>query len=718
MNHMLGLLGKFRDWFLGGYHHLLVDRFLPTWRVAFACRVSFIAVILCSVLLYAVQAGEEALRAAAEKNDYLLFLIPPVLLGFCAWLSSRLMVDHQFDFETGKSKTESTKGRHFSLRPAAPKWAITWLPRVFGLLPISVATLGLAYSLSQDTSPQLQLSLGASMVALLLLFSIFYFRRCLTQKIKTKIQNMNPKFAQKAGDFGESLAGLIAIYIVVGFTLAGLCAINLWRPTWIGSSFGSIGATMFAASFFVFGIGYLIYLVELYYTRKVDEPTKRRFPILSAVAVLCAALSMFGDPYAIRTIGALPEKSIKTMAEAVNDFENNSGCKGPMVVVATSGGASRAAYWTATVLSKLHASSDHFRKCFFAISSVSGGSVGATEFVAAINNDPIFDSNGSNYVLEAAGSDYLGSTLGGLFVNDGIFAFLHYWNLPSRASSLEISIENAWGKFAPDPNKGLISGDFLNLWKKDHAWPILLINGTHAQSGRRIITSNINTNGLFVDSYDFFDVTKKSISASTAMHNSARFSYVSPAGHLPPGGIKNADQGYIIDGGYYENFGAETALELVQAVHRLKPSQTFEIIQISSDPDLVKLLADPNSIDCRKSPKTPTIDNNNFWNFLSWQYLMPLDGLLQARNARGIAATQHLACASQDREQNQDHEDGVVFYKHLAMTMPKDQSEPPLSWVLSNETKKNIKGLIEAGGTQFDAFNLILKQFSEVKAAQ
>ena len=59
----------------------------------------------------------------------------------------------------------------------------------------------------------------------------------------------------------------------------------------------------------------------------------------------------------------------------------------PMLVVATAGGGIRAAYWTATIFERLEADfkdQGGVRPYLFAISGVSGGSVGATAFDAAV----------------------------------------------------------------------------------------------------------------------------------------------------------------------------------------------------------------------------------------------------------------------------------------------------------------------------------------------
>ena len=74
--------------------------------------------------------------------------------------------------------------------------------------------------------------------------------------------------------------------------------------------------------------------------------------------------------------------------------------------------------------------------------------------------------------------------------------------------------------------------------------------------------------------------------ASTAAHNSARFAYVSPAGDL------GDSKGSMIDGGYFENYGALTALELAAAAGaalnppKHKPKVKLVFLLISSDPDL------------------------------------------------------------------------------------------------------------------------------------
>src|SRR5688572_25160282 len=78
----------------------------------------------------------------------------------------------------------------------------------------------------------------------------------------------------------------------------------------------------------------------------------------------------------------------------------------------------------------------------------------------------------------------------------------------------------------------------------------------------------------------------RDLRVSTAAHNSARFSWVSPAGTIID--ASGRSRGHVLDGGYFENYGAVTLLETVRAtLLELRGRKLLPIIiQISSDPEL------------------------------------------------------------------------------------------------------------------------------------
>jgi hypothetical protein len=73
------------------------------------------------------------------------------------------------------------------------------------------------------------------------------------------------------------------------------------------------------------------------------------------------------------------------------------------------------------------------------------------------------------------------------------------------------------------------------------------------------------------------------VQLSTAAHNSARFPFISPAGSIRNPDHNSVDQ--IVDGGYFENYGALSAKELALAVHAIQPELAPFVLVISNDPD-------------------------------------------------------------------------------------------------------------------------------------
>jgi hypothetical protein len=355
----------------------------------------------------------------------------------------------------------------------------------------------------------------------------------------------------------------------------------------------------------------------------------------------------------------------------------------PMIIVATAGGGIRAAYWTAEILEKVTGDfekEDGFkdeggvRPYLFAISGVSGGSVGATAFEAALaqRDEPTCHAAGATCPLATTflTADFLAPALANLVFVDAPSSFLPNIGQIDRGTALERSFENASG--------GLLARPFLSLfpYKKDSVaegkapWrPILLLNATHEETGKRIITGHVLIErNVFIDSLDALHVLKKDVRASTAAHNSARFTYISPAGDL---GDK---QGSVIDGGYFENYGALTALELARAarweLRHEKPGVKLVILMISSDPglkqarQLVRIKEGKDQGACLvsvaeregapsgaagtlqssdKSPNYLSLDTREVMNAWFNEFLAPFQGIKNVREAHGNRAAAELA---------------------------------------------------------------------------
>jgi hypothetical protein len=321
------------------------------------------------------------------------------------------------------------------------------------------------------------------------------------------------------------------------------------------------------------------------------------------------------------------------------------------IVIAAAGGASRAGFFLASIIGYfMQEASTHdldankVRNRLFAISGVSGGSMGAVMVAAALdakadsNDHPCVQSsfdlwwgqqinNWRDCFETLTSGDFLSADFFGFAFND-MFPFVYRdraavledtWNHRYQAAVLRADESNFFSC------KGL-SCPFLTLRPRVGHWiPLLVLNGTSEATGGRIVTtllaktyepaSNCPTSPgstgctLFVDADRFHDLLNykaestgwlgafqravlnwtrghkvlNDVRLDTAAHNSARFPLISPAGS-----IRNQDQvivDRIVDGGYFENYGALSAKELALAIHAVQPALAPVVVVISNDPN-------------------------------------------------------------------------------------------------------------------------------------
>jgi hypothetical protein len=345
------------------------------------------------------------------------------------------------------------------------------------------------------------------------------------------------------------------------------------------------------------------------------------------------------------------------------------------------GGGIRAAYWTVTVLGEIHNQHPDFTDYVFSLSGVSGGSLGASVFLALVaesrtSSEPFDLKKKAQAVLS---EDFLSPAVAGMLFPDLAQRFLP---VPiqafDRGATLERSWERAWEKNVGGRNR--MSEPFDGLWEDPHQWtPALLLNATWVETGKRLITSNMRVAAGrrredFVDVEDanaFF--SPRSVSLSTAAHMSARFTYVSPAGTL----VKNGrTHGRVVDGGYFENSGATATLAILQTIVQLgQTDKRWEkvdpwVIHISNDPVDAKYADDS----LRTAPDNPNIKPRQFLN----EALSPLLSLLHTRDARGYYARESVAWQ-------------VGHNRYLHFGLCRRSTNVPLGWVLSQSTRDRME---------------------------
>jgi hypothetical protein len=263
----------------------------------------------------------------------------------------------------------------------------------------------------------------------------------------------------------------------------------------------------------------------------------------------------------------------------------------PVIIVAAEGGASRAAVWLLGAMRMLdNKTNGEFGRHVFAISGVSGGSLGAATYLRMLRTrgrvDGVLDWDDPDIraaLADLATKDLLSSTVATYFLNDmfgSMVGPLWTWaGIPDRNAVLEHTFETMWNE-----NRGFAlprrePAGFLSVryapqgegGAPTELLPHLMLNGTDVSSGKRMITSTVRWSSerpLFPDSGDFVRLASRDVRLATAVTNSARFPFISPAGRFVSAGPSGTSY-QIIDGGYFENYGARTAWELARAIEDL-----------------------------------------------------------------------------------------------------------------------------------------------------
>ena len=629
------------------------------------CRLSLLLVAAGLAFLFVSDQGLDTLRDFAERraanpqvwNQTLFFLLGGFLWAFGSWYWARLMY-------------------YVRLDDALPKkswvhWTQTWLPRFIGLS----AMLGLALAFYRAAAPYPDTSRGPGRVLMVfalislagaIVFIVFAItRRELSKRFAKSFsryrltaalgQSLGEVKSAKSQRYGNKNAceAVRASWPLLGFTLAvaiGLFVFLAVSPERFAPAVGSTPILLLAAAGWIaFGSA-----ADLFGMRT-------RFPVFTTLLILAFVFSFWNDNHAVRVLDNAQTQEWKNrplVENALMEWKDRqllrplpkSDDKYPLFVVAAEGGGIRAAYWAATVLGTIQDRYPCFADQLFALSGVSGGSLGTTVFTALLADQRYRSPNFrcgdrdapplTGKAQKILGEDFLAPAVAATLYPD-LFQRLWPRAIPhfDRARALELSWEQAWRRHAGNDR---FAEPFDKLWRDqpDHWLPALFLNSTWVETGKRLIVSNLRlTSDEFNDAEDaqrFFG--KHALPLSTAVHLSARFTYVSPAGTL----MKDGEvYGRAVDGGYFENSGATTALEILQAIEQLrvgrdnKPDPFWSnvepvVIHISNEP------VDPDHVNVQLATQEkdkgsqPTPCCNEVWS--------PFRALLAARGARGAYA--------------------------------------------------------------------------------
>ena len=626
---------------------------LPIWsrlKLLWLCSYPVVLLGLGAWFFLFNDQGADFIRTLAERlvesfhKTYglslrnVVFLLGVIAWSLTSWYCARLLLKRPFpsfplDFE-----------RTIVVRK--------WLPRVLGTG--APAVVALAFFLNADTggknAPPVAFYFLAAIYALLggIAFWFFVRRRDMFRRYIGDDRPSEPEYQlSRTSQFALWTASILSWVLLLAF---------LADAVTLPHAIGAPALLLLAgASIMLTGSILLTYL-----------PLSRGLPGLTLPVLFAAALfSLWNDNHGVRKTPQSLHATAATRSPPQAHFDGWLKAKldpgrpekpHPVFVVAAAGGGIRAAYWAAAVLgTAADQAPDAWHRHLYAISGVSGGSLGGAVHAAQLATRAGTSTAGySTPAHEMLSEDFLSPVFAYLLFPDLVQRFLPIpFERMDRARALEMN----WEYWAAEKLKTpLFAGRFVDLWSAETPFraPALLLNTTLVEGGQRAIVSNLRVStDRFPDTIDLlraddgkgFGPNLADIPLSAAVHLSARFTYVSPAATVSSIGDKGQSiPGRLVDGGYFENSGAATALDLLRAIQPRMDAMSKELgrrvfpvlILVSNDPAAPRVCAGHARDWAESQP------------FLS-EVLSPILAMLNTRTARGRLAEENAVAYVSER---------------------------------------------------------------------
>jgi hypothetical protein len=676
-------------------------------RVLWLCGFATFVLAAAAFLFIGNDQGADFLRILAEPlnvrsgwAERVAFVVSVIAWSLGTWYSCRLLLIRKLP--------------GFPLPPTPTAGLREWTPRVLGALAPIVIGTGFGVVALSDTEGLRDAMAwwAAGYIGLAVVLFLFYWAR------RTLFTAWTAGIAADAylSSLPTGSQWVITTAIVASFVLL---LIFVAAP---------VGAARFLGTPAVFvAAGTAILLFGSIVLSFV--PLSNGYPGLLLPVLLWAALvSLWNDNHGFRTTQAVayhrdpPVEHLQGwLAQALKGTAPTTSDRSyPIFIVAAAGGGIRAAYWPGVLLGTIadQVGADPWRRHLYAVSGVSGGSLGAAVHLIELAA-PVAGKGYAEQARDTLKQDFLSPLAAYMLYPDLLQRFLPI-PIPifDRARALEWSWEDAGRSVL---RSDAFSESFLALWTNhasDLPLPALLVNSTRVQTGQRAILSNLDLtdSDFFLDTVDLLgqqlpdalhprEYSLKGFDAlplSTAIHLSARFTYVSPAATVRDG--EGRLWGRLVDGGYFENSGAATARELIEQL--CQRSGTRQEWHCGKEIPGVRVF--PVVLLIKNDPQAPSVCSeyavakNAPTRFLA-EVRSPIDALLATRDARGRLAENELAqlLHSGDAEYARSCGDGCLLEFALAHddeTQKTDQgtasrrvraryADPPLGWSLSEESR-------------------------------
>jgi hypothetical protein len=651
----------------------------------------------------------EARESLWANPGYWIFIAALAYWSLTAWYCARLLLAKRFAVDN------VGQCAHHGFAAATN----TWLPRALGLLSCVPITIWFALP---GAPPGAWLAPALYTGAFLLLAVL---RRRLVNRWLGRQAVAPQAWARARRTPRIGVAAVLLMFAVSAMVLAAV---------WFGQeaaarALGAPALLLFAfGSWTVFGSIVLVYL-----------PKSAGWPSLALLPLFAALLaSITNENHFVARNGGPPLGTTRPLLE--EDFKAWQQARGahggePVYLVAAAGGASRAAFWAGTLLLELERQArgqgKRFAPNIYAMSGVSGGSLGLAAFAGSLAvRDPDYERTAAQ-VGAFLGQDYLAPLLGYLLYPDLLARF---WPIPCPACDRSLALEGAWARgweqrFPLSTAHDWFRRPLLAPGPESAGLPRLIFNATSASEGRRVVQSRLAFR--LPQAYDLFGqapgdppLDTSRITLAQAVHNSARFPYISPAALVSTSAGERWD--YLVDGGYFENSGAATLNAMIPAILKtglVRPEQLVVLV-IENEPASQSQWICPTRAqlaDAAVGPAQRPLTVGLRW---PWEprprpgdkvvppvpeLSLPFFALYQTRNARALAAEEETTrllggCGA-----------GRVIELRYPWTA--EGRQPPLSWFLNGGTTRAMAGMLQRKQSEAAEVDAFLANWARIRTA-
>ena len=621
------LQGKKYKWY-----YYVIDTYLVLKHLMFPLTMVFIGIAAFCIL----SPGTDMMKILGDEPSFIFHLFMAIFTSWWSaviWYGSRVVLHYSHIEYINLNFNISVQ---------------KWLPRILGFSTLLVFIFGIINAKGEHAAG---IALLYFVIALVL-FLFYIFRRKIFEK-RLSFEDFNPGALEfKFSEFIKRwwLIDISFILFLIIFILILIFPVSFPR---LLSPLGII-ITAFAGWSI---LGLIIKIID-----------KVKFmPVLATLIFLAVVFSRFNF------VNVIPTGLEKNNIEIVDYFnqwyeDRELNDTDPIFIVTAEGGASRSAYWTGRILTEIQQRNPDFYDHIFTLTSVSGGSLGTSTYfvlMESLKNDSSFKAihiaDTAKYLLSR---DFLAPVSAGMLYPNLFQLFIPVrFKSFSRARYLEKGWVENWEQLSDFDFRRTYNSYWL---QSNHAPPLLVLNTTRVESGKRAVISYARFNKDLCDLEDILhiDSVDANFTMPNAVSSSAAFPYISPSARIRK--TDGSFWGNVVDGGYFENSSVYTAIDIY---NHIKESEYFKR-------DNIYFLV------IRAFPDGADFEPNVYIN----EAVDPLRAILKTRGARSPHSNIMLS--------------NIVNPDHIIKIQLNKGSQVPVNWYLSEKAIKTMENELDKNENQ------------------